>query len=144
MNIKFLLFLALGLTLTACSHQEKTVNSPGEHAYVPVMASSLQTTQESIGRSPTPALDGQVLLENDIPTPVANVQLELFKKHNENKWKSLSQLTTDAAGRFRVTQKMAAGAYELRVVDRRYEGVLPFTLDSNPLENLIFNVKKRK
>jgi 5-hydroxyisourate hydrolase-like protein (transthyretin family) len=130
------------LLLTSCSHKEKSVNDAGQVSYVPVMVLDNQVTQDSIARSSAAALEGRVMTNADIPTPLSNVQLTVFKDE-KGKSKQVTQLSTDSGGHFQVTQKLSAGRYEIRITDHRYTGKLNVTLDSAPALNLVVTATKK-
>jgi 5-hydroxyisourate hydrolase-like protein (transthyretin family) len=97
---------------------------------------SAQVAQDSIGRAPTVALEGKVVSDGEIPAPLSNVQLGLYRQEKE-RWKEITRLSSSPDGRFRITQKLISGSYEIRVTDPRYQGSLPVYLESKPITDLI-------
>jgi len=133
-----LLFFAFG-----CSSKNKAVNDPPSLPLLPMAPlQSPEVVQDSIGRAPTSALQGKLILQGDLPTPLAHIQLGLYKKQNDT-WSEVTRLTSETDGSFAVTQKLTHGHYELRVLNPRYKGTLPVTLDKDPVRGLIMGAERR-
>jgi 5-hydroxyisourate hydrolase-like protein (transthyretin family) len=56
---------------------------------------------------------------------------------NNGQWKEITRFNTETDGGFRITRKLTSGSYELRVLDKRYDGKTAVTLTSEPVRNLI-------
>ena len=132
-------FLVLSL-LVGCSSKEKAVNGSPLPSYVPLMM-PVSEGSEALSRAPSSALEGKLLLQQDIPTPLVHVQLGLYKKQM-GIWTEVAKLSTEGGGAFRFTQKLGRGSYELRVLSSKYQGNLAVTLDETPLRELIVYAEK--
>lgn len=123
--------------MVGCSSKEKAVNESPIPNYVPVMMSqSAADASDAIGRSPNSAIEGKLLLQQEIPTPLVHVELGLYKKQT-GIWTEVAKLSTEQGGNFRFTQKLLKGVYELRVLSSRYQGNLTVTIEDSPVRNLI-------
>lgn len=135
----FLLFLIVG-----CSSKNKAVNEPPTPPLLPMAPLySPGVAQDAISRAPTSAIQGNLVLKGDIPTPLIHVQLGLYKKQNDA-WTEITRFNSETDGHFSVTQKLTRGHYELRVLDPRYSAVLPVTLEKDPVRGLIVEAEKKK
>lgn len=125
------------ILLAGCSSKEKAVNSSPIPAYVPVMMSQSATNAtDAISQASSSAIEGKLLLQQEIPTPLVHVQMGLYKKQM-GIWTEVAKLSTEQGGAFRFTQKLTNGIYELRVLSSKYQGNLTVTLDGNPARDLI-------
>jgi 5-hydroxyisourate hydrolase-like protein (transthyretin family) len=137
------LFAVVVLSLVACSSKEKAVNEPASLPLLPSpRTEDLQTAQDSIGRSTTSALEGKVLLQGQMPTPLANTEVGLYKKI-QGKWIEITKFSTETDGSFKITQKLTRGSYELRILDKKYHGGLPVNLESTPQRDLVLFATKK-
>ena len=148
----FLAALVCGY-LVSCSSKNKAVND--YDYYLPISNSPIAPVREderphpneittaAIGRASDAAIEGKAMLNGDIPLPLARVQLGLYRKDAADRWTELSRLTTESQGEFRVTQKLTEGTYELRVLDKNYEGIQMVRLTSSPARGLILQVNKK-
>lgn len=126
--------------LVACSSKPKAVNEDWNPRVLPMPAveASNQIAQDSIGRSPTAALSGKVLLQGDFPAPLSNIQVGLYKHDaSKNRWQEVTKFSTTPDGSFSVTQKLVSGVYEVRVLSPKYAGTLKVTVDKEPLRDLV-------
>lgn len=148
--------LALLMMSLGCSSKPTAVNS--EIDYLPVLEDSAVATsalaagassnvqvrgrRDYLKRNPSVAISGQLLLKSEIPTPLSNTRVNLYLWAN-NAWKVISEMSTDIEGKFVVTQKLLPGKYQLNVMNPKYVGVLPVTLDDKPIKDLIFEVSRK-
>ncbi len=156
--------LACAVALTGCSSKPVAVN---RSLQTPYLMSSTTTPQgrESYGAQPksptegtTPTvlpveqmslttpesgISGQVLSKSDFPRPLSRISIGLFQILHSGP-KLISSFTSETNGGFRVTQPLFAGSYELRVLDPRYEGVLPLTLDRTAVNDIHFEISPKQ
>jgi len=143
--MKKLILCFVMMSVVACvSKEKKAVNDQAPMDYVPVMAGvglpSGELVADALRTSSKSALEGQLLLDGAIPTPLVHVQLILLKKE-DGQWKELGRLTTENGGHFSFTQKLTAGDYEIRIQDKKYKGTLAVRLDSDPQRELVILAK---
>lgn len=141
-------FLSIALILTALGCVSKVVN-PDFNATGSVLLpagavgeGTNQRIQDGMSARPTAAVEGQVQLEADLPTPLSGVELALYKPQAAGTSKELSRITSETDGSFRITKKLPYGKYELRILDKRYKGSMTVDLEDRPAKGLIFLVKK--
>jgi 5-hydroxyisourate hydrolase-like protein (transthyretin family) len=123
--------------LLSCTSKEKAVNDSPTLVILPMAPmGSNQMVQDSIGRAPTYALEGKVLLQGEVPAPLSNVQVGLFRKQ-KNKWSEVARISTEPGGTFGFSRRLSAGSCEIRVLGQKYRGQLAVNLDKEPLSELI-------
>lgn len=129
--------------ILACSSKNKAVNDIPQPIVLPMAPlGSTEMVQAAIGRTPTDAIEGRLVLQGDLPTPLSNIQIGLYKK-STGSWTELAKLSSGAGGVFAFTQKLSSGTYEVRVLDKTYEGVLRVVLDNSPQRGLILYAKPK-
>jgi 5-hydroxyisourate hydrolase-like protein (transthyretin family) len=143
-------FLAL-LILNSC--RGKSVNSDYD-AYIPVgpaagapsndvnIPAPNEIITSTIGRPSNVAIDGKIMAPGEIPVPLSHIEVGLYRNDKET-WREVTRLTTETDGSFRITQKLADGHYELRVLDKRYSGIQALHLNGKPIRGLMIAVTKK-
>jgi hypothetical protein len=132
----------LVMALLGCKSDPKAVNSERTIPLWPAISGNDSSNYEGLGRPPIEALTGKVVLKSDIPIPLAHLTLGLFQIQNSRK-KLIVEFTTDSDGSFRITRPLQMGFYELVVIDKKYEGTFPVSLENSAARNRIFEATKK-
>lgn len=136
------ILFAFLFVFSACSTGKKGVNEPKYQGPWALSGGYVVSGQnEPDPRKKKPAISGTVVLKSEMPQPIANIRLGIFKKKDEE-WIQVLGFSTTADGRFHVVKGLEKGQYELRVLDEKYEGSANFNL-TEPIENFIFEVTKK-
>jgi 5-hydroxyisourate hydrolase-like protein (transthyretin family) len=147
MKTKMLVFSSSLFLLAACS--SKVVNSGDNTPWVMNNSGNVNApmqppdqTQDIMRQASPSGIAGRVLLSGDVPVPLSKVQMALYK-NEAARWREVTRFTTETDGTFSITQKLVSGSYELRILDKRYEGTLPVSLDTSPVRNLVLEATRR-
>ena len=145
---KLIVFLGL-VFLMACQSQPGAVNSdyraaalmPTQDPSVPPDAPA--ATDEAIMQLPRSAISGTLYQKDKISSILINTKIGLYQKQSKG-WKKIDEVDSDYQGGFSVTKKLYPGDYELRVLDTKYSGKMPVTLEKKPQSRLIFEVNRTR
>ncbi len=144
---KVLVCICLGF-LIACQSTPGTAN-PDSRAVT--MRPALDPSIPSDAPVPEPvtntqkgrnAITGTIYQKSQISTILINTKVGLFQKSGNN-WNKIDEANSDYRGNFSLMTKVVPGNYELRVMDPKYSGKMPLTLEKKPLAGLIFEVNEK-
>ena len=86
-------------------------------------------------------LKGTVLTNDAIPTPLQNINLELFESSKPQQ--ILATVSTHAGGRFIFSKVLKNGDYTIRAQNLKWIGFLSFTIDRYEISDLIIELKRQ-
>lgn len=97
--------------------------------------------EDTLKPNPKSAISGTLYLKSEISTLLSNARVGLYIKAAQQ-WNKIDEMSSDYQGHFSFTQKLYPGEYELRIMDPRFSGKLPLTIENKPLKGVIFEVSK--
>ena len=134
----FYLYVAFLLSMTSCAVSEKKEAPPETTQFLHENQNAPQGITLNPQEKPT-QLKGTVLSSDSIPTPLQNINLELFESSKPNN--ILATTSTHAGGKFVFAKVLKNGDYTIRAQNSKWKGFLSFTIDRYEVFDLIIELK---